>query len=531
MTSMRQLLLVSCTTVVLALALAPTGLLSQQSAAPKVNPSPADLRTQLFGDLIDTIKRNKRAGNEVEAENALDETVNPFMIWTAGLSVLRAEVQDWRTDVQTENPPSGRGTTSVVSKGSVPYLLGLAVENGALTQMTSGTSVTFRTNPTGLITALQKHGYAESGPNAYTDPVIKFVKNFSATVTFNTGATTGATTTGQGSQTQAFATAAQQISSFDVRYDIYNHRDPRDRKYNARWEALRAEQLGELAVNAQQFAARLRGVTPVDPEQAKKYKHWLDNAKARVAKADVNAPDSASDSVQTAVFAVADDFVNTFGSDPAVKSLASAGSQALSDYLKTTTKIRDLISKSPIVTLEYTDMLQGSITTAMASANPQATTTSAKLPSLSNFKLIVAGGTGLGITLTSNASLTIFNSIPAGTKTGRVRDFQLSGEVDVPITEIKSLGVPTVTFSGLFLSLQQQPLGMPIEVNGVPVNMKGNLGLAQAKITFPVKKGSGVQVPLSITYASRTEFNREHDVSGQIGVTFNLDSVFAAMKP
>jgi hypothetical protein len=63
------------------------------------------------------------------------------------------------------------------------------------------------------------------------------------------------------------------------------------------------------------------------------------------------------------------------------------------------------------------------------------------------------------------------------------------------------------------------------------VNLKGGLGLAQAKVTFPVKKGSGVRVPLSITYASRTELNREHDVSGQIGVTFNLDSVFAAMKP
>jgi hypothetical protein len=101
----------------------------------------------------------------------------------------------------------------------------------------------------------------------------------------------------------------------------------------------------------------------------------------------------------------------------------------------------------------------------------------------------------------------------------------------VPLNEIGNVGVPTLTFSSLFSSLRQQPLCMPIEVNGVTVNMKGNLGLAQAKISIPLGKGSGVRVPISITYASRTEFNLEHDVSGQIGVTFNLDSVFAAMKP
>ena len=101
----------------------------------------------------------------------------------------------------------------------------------------------------------------------------------------------------------------------------------------------------------------------------------------------------------------------------------------------------------------------------------------------------------------------------------------------MPLREIQSIGVPTLTFAGLFLSLREQPLGIPVQVNGVNVNLKGNMGFAQAKISFPVKKGSGVNVPLSITYASRTELNKEHDVRGSVGMTLDLDTIFAGLKP
>jgi hypothetical protein len=107
----------------------------------------------------------------------------------------------------------------------------------------------------------------------------------------------------------------------------------------------------------------------------------------------------------------------------------------------------------------------------------------------------------------------------------------LSGQVDIPLREIQNIGVPTLTFSGLFLALRQQPLGTPVQVSGVNVDLKGNIGLAQAKVSFPVKKGSGVNVPLSFTYASRTELNKEHDVRGNVGMTLHLDTVFANLKP
>jgi hypothetical protein len=133
--------------------------------------------------------------------------------------------------------------------------------------------------------------------------------------------------------------------------------------------------------------------------------------------------------------------------------------------------------------------------------------------------------------LTANASTTIFNTIPTGTNTGRVRDFRLSGQLDIGLPKISdSLGKPTMTFSGLYMDLLQQPLGQQVLVNDVPVNQKGNVGVFQAKVSFPAGKGSGVTIPISFTYATRTELIKESDVRGQMGVTFNLESIFSKPK-
>jgi hypothetical protein len=59
---------------------------------------------------------------------------------------------------------------------------------------------------------------------------------------------------------------------------------------------------------------------------------------------------------------------------------------------------------------------------------------------------------------------------------------------------------------------------------------KGNIGIGQFKFTIPVK-GSGVKIPLSVTFSNRTEFIKESKVRGNIGVTFDLDTIFSKLKP
>lgn len=516
----RSAFIASCAALALAIAARGQGSRGGQQSGDKVT---QDTVNVIFNSVIKQIKEGKQKGNAAQTRRAITENWVPYILLVSDpqgklLGNFRSQVQEWRTDVQVGSTASSPGTTSLASLGSVPSLLGLAVENGALTQTTSGTSVTLRTNPTGLITALTKQRYAASGPDADQDAVVKFLRRTSASVTFNTS---------PGTLSNSIAGSLQQISGFSFRYDIINHRDPRDPVYNRKWVGL-VTRLANLATKVRDFGTQVRG--DIQPEtnasaQKAKFHAWQARSQSKVDGADAA-------SAASAVLEIARDFVKTFGNEPAVKQAADDAARAVSDFLSASDSVRSEIEKSPILTFEYTDTRQGTVATAMtmAAANASPMMTGVRPPDLSNFKLILAAGTVKGATLTGNASVTLFNSIPAGTKTGRLRDFQLSGQVDVPLREISNIGVPTFSASALFLSLQQQPLGMPVLVNGVMESMKGNIGVGQAKITFPVKKGSGIKIPLSFTYASRTELNKEHDVRGNIGVTFDLDSIFAGLK-
>ena len=53
---------------------------------------------------------------------------------------------------------------------------------------------------------------------------------------------------------------------------------------------------------------------------------------------------------------------------------------------------------------------------------------------------------------------------------------------------------------------------------------KGSIGVFQGKLSLPL--GQTMKVPLSVTWANRTELINEKEVRGQIGVTLDMDSLF-----
>ena len=83
-----------------------------------------------------------------------------FLLYAQARSsaVDASAVEDARTDKQV-GAPAGAGSTSLVSKGSVPGILGFAVENGALTQTTSSTTVTLRGNLVGWLDLLKNQDF------------------------------------------------------------------------------------------------------------------------------------------------------------------------------------------------------------------------------------------------------------------------------------------------------------------------------------------------------------------------------------
>jgi hypothetical protein len=65
--------------------------------------------------------------------------------------------------------------------------------------------------------------------------------------------------------------------------------------------------------------------------------------------------------------------------------------------------------------------------------------------------------------------------------------------------------------------------------SGTGLALKGNLAIAQAKLTIPIKN-TGIKIPLSFSWASRTELIKESDVRGHIGITFDMDTLVGLLK-
>ena len=111
-------------------------------------------------------------------------------------SVDIRQIEDNRTDKQVGSPGNAVGSTSAVSKGAVPAVLGFAVENGALTQAVSGTTVTLRGNLVGWLDLVQNQGFIA----AYQDdsPIVRQLRRVSYSFTLNTDTGTGADTSSSG---------------------------------------------------------------------------------------------------------------------------------------------------------------------------------------------------------------------------------------------------------------------------------------------------------------------------------------------
>ncbi len=146
------------------------------------------------------------------------------------VNLFRVEADEARVDKQVGAASSSSGSTSLTSKGSAPAVLGFAVENGALERSVSGTAITFTGRPVQIIQALQKTPFAGSFTQIEENASLGALNRFSFGFTFDTSRDNTAGT---------LTASSSQLSSYSARFDVLNHRDPRDSIHNARWEALR----------------------------------------------------------------------------------------------------------------------------------------------------------------------------------------------------------------------------------------------------------------------------------------------------
>jgi hypothetical protein len=412
-----------------------------------------------------------------------------------------------RIDKQVGASSGGAGSTNLVPSGSVPALLGLAVEYGGLTEAFSGTTVTLRTTPAKLIGAMANL----YGPDAKfsDDKTFSALQRVSLSASFDTSRTDGASTN-SGSKLLA---NYQQLSQATMRIIFINDRDPLATK---NWKKIRTLSLSPPSKNVAEEAKNL--MAPLT--RIKNYDAALDEAMK------VFDP---SGSIPTAT-ALENAFITYLEDVQKVTTLVPDWQQRVDSYVLARLKLDEQhkklykqISKAPSLTFEY-DFNRPPVVSATASTSTTTPSTpSVSPPDLSAVSLVFVASM-LESEYTLNATGNFFNETRPG-MSGNFRDFQVSGKWDIPIGRVPAfVAKGTLTFGGLFEHLHQKPLGADLLINDQKVNQPGNMGVFQAKYSIPVGD-SGIQIPISFTASNRTELIKERDMRGNIGITFDLDKL------
>lgn len=399
---------------------------------------------------------------------------------------LTAQAEDASHAKNLTAGDSSSGGTSVVAKAGVPAILGFATESGGLTSSTNGSTVTFTGNPVGLVQAMAKKGFISSFQEQ--DDFTKFLRKFSFGLSFDTS---------RGAQPGTFTGTKQQLSGFSFKYNVLDQRDPRDSRHTARWQKITSKQATNLALAINNFVIGLK-TGPGVPE----LNAWLTNAnKALEGATEFNDIKSRL----TAELIKLGDVKLPLEQEVLVKQVGTD----FDAFLEERNDILDEIANGWIATFDYNN------------TRPVGT------PSLSNFRFLAEKGAYKGsLDFTGNASVTIYNSRPTGPKAQTLRDFRFAGQLDVPIGDVTKTGKFLFSLAGRYQRLlEDEPI-----MGSTLVVPKGDIATFQAKLTIPIR-GTAFKIPLSFSYANRTELIKERDIRGNFGFTFDLDSIFAKFNP
>lgn len=398
-----------------------------------------------------------------------------------------------RADVQSGASSGSSGSTSSVLSPLLPAIFGFAFETGGITRTVSGNTITLKANPAALICASSSQpGIAQRVERRDLDVCKTFWKRLGLTASFDTGR-------GDKSKDLANLEAVNnQFTDFTARFELLNRRTPGTL---SQFEAKAKELANTVAAFNAKNPAFEPNVGKAIRAQVEDIK-WSTLSPADRAKRIADAIDAA----------VTDD----------VENILVPWVSALKAYTRA-------IANKAVITAEY-GYQQPDLATDAIGTDPVVVPKGIRPPNLHSARLIYAQGIGSrNLDFTANLSGSWFDDVRPG-MSGSFRDFRAGIEGKFKLREIANYGAPTLSFAGLYVYLHQRPLGIGIPAfNQSDINTRGNIGLFQTKVEFPTANNN-IRIPVSFTYSNRTELIKESDVRGQIGVSFNLGSLFGEKK-
>lgn len=458
-----------------------------------------------------------------------------------------------RTDKQAGSSTGTGGTTNLVSKGVAARILSFAAEHGALTESVSKNVVTVQGSLDGIPAVLIRQGLVpycpESEPQTKSclhQRAIDTLSRFLYSVSFDTGQ--GQTVTGTSSGAQqgtaqpvVFTAQQQQITQVMGKFLIIRSKesiasakfkkDFKDAINSLKDDAGAGAALNKLwtgLINNSQSYANWEACTkkeldPIRDDNDELKTKWLPRAQqlVRILKgtslfdSQCNEIDANDPRVETDL----KDLAKNSANNPNIEQAATDALRALTAFAFTEEQFINSIIQKPVLTFEYDyNRPPGQ-------------------PDNSTFKLIYGQGMGANWSVTANGSFNIFNSQPTVPGADRLAYTQAALEVD---RNIHFLGPQTL--SGAYYFQYQNSPGILNVSPGNPlpgvsfVNLpptatqafaqKGNIHIAQLKLSMGAGS-SNVKFPVSVSYSNRTELITKPVWRGQIGVSYDLDALFA----
>lgn len=437
-----------------------------------------------------------------QSEVEIDKNISDFVL----------EIENKRTDKQVGADSKGSGTTSLATKGGIPRFLSWALENGSISGAKDGTTLTFRANPVGFAEVLSgyqpfKEGNLDSYfklDEGFTRELRKLSVGFSFDIT-------------RGTDSPVFIGNKQQLSAINFRYNFINQKDPLNPMYKDDWEKFRKDFLDPYANFANELYIKLtcENCSPAKFRNTDLEK-WRVETQAKLQTFDVTNDKDEVELVEIVRSILASQIdklpIDKLKTDPViVEAVKEVGNQRLK-YFTAKKALLDKIAKGAIMTIEYTNYRE------------------VNAPDLSNIRFVAEKGLIGGWNFTANASFSFFNKKPSGMNVNRIRDFDFTlnlektltlfgDQTETNLSNFIRIGNPIFSFSGQYQRLQSDVVGLD---GIVKPDTKGDIAVGQFKLIIPINN-LGIKLPISVSFANRSELIKESTVRAHFGFTFNLD--------
>jgi hypothetical protein len=409
-----------------------------------------------------------------------------------------------RTDKQIGSPANSRGSTSAAEKPGWADILGFAVERGAIQQAVSGSTLTLSTTPYAFFVP------TESDTAAAYSKYGKY-RRVAFAATFNIS-----------NQDTPLANARRQaLSGYSVKVRLSPDRSPRSQEFQEKWRT-------DIKPTIQKDLALIGGNIKVILKQAGVRQHVdaiLDGTAGT--KGLIDEVEDIASSTRTAaqkqteiknkILCALDNRVfkeTREDNSGAIKIDAATRRKLLDEFIPALFEAQAERVRASELVQQIFDGMDKKWRGTLSYANTRATIGS----NYSEVKFLFQNYLGSSpIKMIANAGFSFYNRPDPLLHQQRLRDFaaafSLEGKRKSPfISDALDQSQLTFSLTGRYERLRENQ-GLAFRTP--------DIGVVQFKLDLPI--GQGMSIPLSLTYANATEFQKEQHVRGNFGFTFDAD--------